>query len=127
MITQNEYYAEIGTKLIEQEFPDILEYGVTIAWLESDQEKKKATKTVFADCRPVNKQYSWCCPYDFMITVYAPNVAAFSPEQIEILLRHELMHVGINQNGPEPKFYVVPHDIEEFYSIINRFGIDWQQ
>lgn len=127
MILQNKEYAKIGRKLIKSEFPEIVDAGVRIAWLESDAEKKKATKTIFADCRTVNAQYEWCCPYDFMITVYGPNVAGFTPEQIEILLRHELMHVGIKQEGNEPNYYVVPHDIEEFYSIIDRFGIDWQQ
>lgn len=98
-----------------------------IAWLESFEEKKKVNKIVFADCRLVNDQYSWCCPYDFMITVYGPNVIDFTPEQIEILLRHELMHIGIKQDGNTPNFYIVPHDVEEFYSIIDRFGLDWQQ
>lgn len=42
-----------------------------------------------------------------------------------ILLEHELLHIGVNTDGNEPSFYIVPHDIEDFRSIIEKYGTDW--
>lgn len=46
MILQNKEYAKIGKRLIKSEFPELCEYKVKIAWLESDEEKMKTGKTV---------------------------------------------------------------------------------
>ena len=51
--------------------------------------------------------------------VYEPNVVGFSEKQMETLLRHELHHVGIDFEKDETGFYVVPHDVEEFWDIID--------
>ncbi len=48
---------------------------------------------------------------DFFIVVYEPNIEYFTDRQIEILLRHELHHVGIDFDGNENKYYIVPHDV----------------
>lgn len=103
----------------------IKDSAVRIAYLSSDEEKKKNYKVILGDCRKVNAQYEWCCKYDFMITLYEPNISQLDDEQIEILLYHELQHVGIMNDGNEPKYYVVPHDIEEFWTIINTYGLTW--
>ena len=120
-------YRLIGEKLIRDlpEFEDIRESGALIAYLSSDEEKKKNYKTVFADCNKVNSRYSWCCKYDFFIVVYEPNVAEFTDTQLKTLIRHELHHVGVDYSGDELKFYVVPHDIEDFEVIIRECGLHW--
>ncbi len=114
-IKENEVFKELGESIIETLFPELAD--TQIAWLLSEEKKQSNGKAVFADCTKVNKRYSWCCPYDFMITVYEPNVARFTDEQIRILLEHELMHVG--------KKGVIPHDAEDFVEIIRKYGIDW--
>ena len=123
----NRKYREIARRLIQTlpEFHDIAESDVRIAYLSSQKEKKKNHKIIFAECNKVDEKYSWCCKYDFFIVVYEPNVIDFSEEQIEILIRHELHHVGIDYDGEEIKYYVVPHDVEEFWEIINEHGLNW--
>lgn len=59
-------------------------------------EKKKDRKTVFADCEKIQDKYKWAIPYDFAITVYYKNTIGFSEKQMEILIFHELLHVGID-------------------------------
>lgn len=125
MIEESMKYNRIGEKIRRALFPQLAD--VRIVWLESDKEKKKERKTVFAECIKVQEKYEWCCPYDFMIVVYEPNVALFSEKQIEILLEHELKHVGVSDDGIEASYYVVPHDIEEFREIIDKYGIDWAE
>ena len=99
--------------------------GIRIAYLSSDEEKKKNKRIIHAECTKVDEKYSWCCRYDFFITVYEPNIEYFTDQQIDILMEHELRHVGIDYSGKEPKYYIVPHDIEEFWSIIDKYGLLW--
>ena len=128
MIERNAEYTRIGRKLIRSHpwLQDLKDSGAKIAFLESDEEKMKSkTLVVHADCNLVSSRYRWCCKYDFFIVVYAPNVIDFSPEQMEILLLHELMHCGVDSDGIEQGFYVKPHDVEDFRAIIDKYGLDW--
>lgn len=127
MIQHSIRYRMIAKRLIRTlpEFEDIRDTDMRIAYLSSDKEKKKRDRIVYGDCTKVDSRYSWCCPYDFFITIYAPNVEEFDDRQMEALIRHELHHVGIDYSGAEVKFYTVPHDIEEFWDIIDAYGLDW--
>lgn len=129
MIEESKKYKRIGERLINKwtEFEHLKESGVRIAFLRSDKEKKANRKIIFADCAKVGKRYEWTCPYDFMITVYEPNCIALDRNQMEMLIAHELMHVGINLEGIEPSYYLVPHDVEEFDRMIERFGLHWEE
>ena len=125
MLERSKHYKKIGDRLIRSldEFEDIR--GVKIAFLSSDEAKKKQMKIVFGECIKVNKNYEWCCHYDFMIVIYEPNVIEFDDGQMETLIRHELHHIGVKTESNEPSYYVVPHDIEEFDEIIADKGIYW--
>ena len=82
---------------------------------------------VHGQCEKVPDKYKWAVPCDFTITVFEPNVEKFTDEQLYILLFHELLHVGIELDGNEEKYFVKPHDIEDFKLIMNRFGMDWSE
>ena len=113
-------YRKIGEQIREELFPEL--QGLNIAWLESTKFKRKNGKITLADCAKINPQYDWCCgEYDYKITVYAPNVAELTDEQIKILLEHELMHIDFD--GEKKK--IRAHDAEEFIEIIRKYGIDW--
>ena len=129
MLQHSEEYRHIANRLIETlpEFRDIREAKPKIAYLVSDEEKKQNRKIIFGDCNLVSSRYKWCCPYDFFIVVYEPNIEAygFGDKQKETLMRHELHHVGIDFEGVENKYYIVPHDVEEFWHIIDDCGLRW--
>lgn len=121
-------YSAIARRILREraeEFADILDSEVRIAYLESDQEKRRGRKTIYGECHRVDADYSWCCPYDFFIVVYEPNVEEFSPAQLEILIRHELHHIGVSYTDTGIKYFIVPHDVEEFRQIIDECGLDW--
>lgn len=107
----------------------INEYKIKIAVLTSQQEKKtgNGTRLVMGECIKVKDAYQWICPYDFMIVVYEQNCVGFTDEQYKILLWHELKHIGVKDEGPEPEYYIVPHDYEEFDDIIKAYGLDWSR
>ena len=120
-------YREIGRRLIRTlpEFEELREAGPRIAYLSSGKEKYKSRQRVFGECCKVEEKYSWCCPYDFFIVVYEPNVEHFDDQQMETLIRHELHHVGIAYTDNGLEFYVRPHDVEEFREIIRDCGLEW--
>ena len=127
MMRHERKYREIAKRLIRTlpEFAELREAGPRVAYLSIWKEKVKNRKVVFAECCKVEEKYEWCCHYDFFIVVYEPNVEDFTEEQKEILIRHELHHIGIDYTDNGIEFYVRPHDVEEFWEIINECGLDW--
>ena len=129
MIKKSEKIKKIAERLIanDTDLAEIKEEGVKIVYLLSDIEKTQNRKVVFGDCTKVAERYRWCCPYDFMITIYEPNVVNYglNAKQKRALVKHELLHVGIDYSGNEPSYYVAPHDIEDFRAVINEYGLEW--
>ena len=126
--TISEEYAEMAQKIIQKEFllTDIRHSEATIIYLSSDKPKTSKGRAVCGECEKIPDKYKWAIPADFTITIYDPNVVTFTKEQMEILLFHELLHVGIELQGDgSEKYSVRPHDIEDFKEIVRRYGIDW--
>ncbi len=56
-----------------------------------------------------------------MITFY-PLAIELDTEHRKRVMRHELMHIGIEPGG---KLYIVPHDVEDFRAMLDEYGMDW--
>lgn len=126
----SEEYADIAKIVIDREesLVDIRNSQATIVYLTSENKKLSKGKKVCAECERVPDKYKWSIPADFTITVFLPNVAGFTQEQKEILMFHELLHVGIEFNSDGTENYSVnPHNYEDFKEIIDRFGTDWSR
>lgn len=120
----SEYYAELGKEVIEtyEEFDFLRGAEVTILFLESSHKKKSHKKLVLGQCEKVAEKYKWGIPCDFTITIFNPNVQNMSEDQLKILLFHELMHVGIDEDG---NGFIRAHDLEEFQRVVEKFGMNW--
>ena len=127
--TPSERYSRVGMELIRCEEPlsRIAESDATIVFLSSEQEKRRKGRIVYGECEKVPEKWKWAIPCDFAVTVYEPNVERFTDEQVRVLLFHELLHVGIEKDGNEERYFVVPHDFEEFREIAERFGLEWSE
>lgn len=123
---QSEDYANIGMELIrnEKNLNWMLEMGISVGFMSSNKAKISNGRVIYGQCERVQDKYKAFIPYDFLITIYEPNVIEFTADQIKILLYHELLHCGINMNA-ETTYKVKPHDIEEFEDIIERYGMHW--
>ena len=119
----NEDYCRIARDLIENrpELEHLRGADVTILCLSSDCEKKSGKKLVFGQCEKIADKYKWGIPCDFTITIFEPNIVDFSEGQLQILIFHELLHVGVDGD----KFSIIPHDLEDFKVIIEQYGVDW--
>lgn len=123
--TINEDYQKIAQELIDTrpELEDIKNSDITIICLASDQEKKSNGKLIFGQTEKIADKYKWGIPCDFTITIFDPNVAYWTEEQMKILMLHELLHVGVDGD----RLYIRPHDLEDFKSIIAEYGVDWAE
>ena len=117
-------YIDLAAEVMNQrkDLQPLLESGANIGFIESTERKKSNGKVVFADTRLVSGIWTAFCHYDFIITFYIPHVDLLDVEQEKILMWHELKHCGVKENG---KLYIVPHDIEDFRTIIEKHGLDW--
>lgn len=128
-ITFSEKFEKIGKELLKTE--DALEVlnnsNARIIFLESDKIKKNKGKTIFAECEKVADKNKFAIDADFIIRVYRWNclAAGFTESQYKILIYHELLHAGVkyDKKGKE-QFYIVPHDIEDFRLVTDRFGLN---
>lgn len=94
-----------------------------IVYLMSDAKKTSGGKVTFADTEKVSDKSKAVCGYDFIITFYENPCKSIDDEQMEILMHHELKHVGFDEETG--KRSIIPHDVEDFRSIIEAHGIDW--
>lgn len=120
-------YMELACEVMQEqeELQWIPKAGIKVGFLKSDRAKKKSGKLVLGECIKVKDLYRCFIPHDFLIVVYAPNVAGMNRNQLKILLHHEFLHIGMDDSGEEARYIINPHDIEEFREIIDRYGIDW--
>ena len=122
---KSEDLRQIAVSVVENNgcFAHLKDRSCKIGFQYSDYEKKSVGRTVYADTQIINEKIKQFCPYDFIITFYEPNTVGLPKEKLEHLMYHELRHVGYD---PEKmKYYIVPHEIEDFRDVVDMWGIDW--
>jgi len=115
---------QLGRQVIRDR-PDLAwlrECRVRIGYVMSSKDKKKDDRIVFAECHKVKPLWQAFIPYDFVIVFYEPNTMMMDDEQREVLMYHELLHIGMEDNG---YLKLRPHDIEDFRVILDQYGMDW--
>ena len=122
-------YEELAHAVIDAlpELWFIRDAEIRIGFLKSWKEKKTGHRLVYGECIKPQEIYQDLLGYDFLIVIYEANAAALTLNQKKILMWHELLHVGIDDESGEPKYVVNPHDREEFDSIISRAGLRWDE
>ncbi len=113
-----------ANKIIKAKMPWIREQGIKVGYCYSAIEKKKGNKLVYGECVKVPEPYHAWINYDFIIVFYETFTALMTEEQLDILMEHELRHIGISESGT---LQIMPHDIEDFRAIIDDYGLDWSQ
>ena len=121
----NDEHQQIAQELIEERDELALLRGsdVQIILLSSDLEKKQNDRIIYGQCEKVPSKYKWGIPCDFTITIFDKNITDFSDKQLRILIFHELLHVGVD----DERLFIRPHDLEDFKLIISEFGVDWDK
>ena len=110
-------YRELAEEVISEQ-EDLAWLGsVRIEYIVSTEAKTYHEKAILGKCVRI----------DFFIIIYAPNITILDRDQKKILLHHELLHIGIEETKGELKYRVVPHDVEDFRLILEKYGLDWSR
>ena len=119
----SEEYQKICNELIEEmpEF-EILK-TVTIICLASELEKKTNGRVILGQTEKISAKYKWGIPCDFTITFFEPNISHMTNQQLRILMYHELLHVGVEDD----RLFIRPHDLEDFKAVIEQYGVNWAE
>lgn len=128
--TESDLVKEIAEAVLDRmpQLAYIRDSGVRIAYMESDQKKRKNGGPVYADCEKVKPKFRAQMPYDFIITVYSKNCTAMTGDTLRLLLFHELMHVGAQRDEEgDLRTWIRPHDVEDFHEITDRVGTYWAE
>jgi len=114
---------ELGKAVIDKmpEVQLINNFDIKVGYVISYESKRSRDKRVHADCKKITGTYTAFLPFDFVITFYEPNISHMTDNQKKVLMLHELKHIGVGDRG----FRIENHNIEDFHSILKRFGIDW--
>lgn len=124
-----EKYQKIAEKVMDehQDLQWIRKAEIRICYMASDAVKRRGQRLVAGECIKVRDIYRPLVPYEFLIVIYEDSTAGMSEEQLEILMYHELLHIGIDEKGEEVKYIVNPHDVEDFRAVIDQYGLDWSR
>lgn len=112
---------EMAQKIISKKeiLYHIAEYDYHIGYFYCDEAKRSQGKRILGQCIKVSGILSHYTDYDFIIVIYEPNISNFNDAQLQALLYHELLHIGED-------YRIVKHDVNDFYSVLKEFGVDWQ-
>ncbi len=135
---ENSLYARIGESLIKKEecLDYIREHEIRIRYLESNKPAGKSKRVKLGECRMIKEKTKDMFRAlgfkeeeipDFVIVIYKERIFGFHPEQLRILIMHELMHIGVKEDSEtgEITLHTAKHDLEDFRYIIERFGTGW--
>ena len=112
-------------RAVMEEFPQEFSHlnNCRIAYQVCNHRKTKSGgMIVYADTEKVRYKHKGLLPYDFIITFYADG-DILDEEIQKRLMYHELKHVGYD--AAEESCYIIPHDLEDFRDVINKWGTDW--
>lgn len=125
---KSDYYKSLAEEIIEArpELHFIKDCSLRIAYREANQAKKKCDNLIFGECEKVTDKNKMYMAYDFIITIYEPNIKDWDTNRVKVLLWHELLHIGAENTDDGASTWTIPHDFEEFFPIYNAFGIGWQ-
>ncbi|WP_050769603.1 putative metallopeptidase [Thermosinus carboxydivorans] len=115
----------IAKELIEDHHPNLCQAKIKYLFRTGDWESKG--KTILGKAEKLNDKIKHLAGYDFIITINQIMFFAMTPQQRRALVDHELTHCFVDEDDSgNPVYKILPHDVEEFHSIIRRHGL-WQE
>lgn len=116
--------AAIGAVLIDAIHEDLT--GASIGYLFREKMKTRS-KAIWGKAAKAGSKVEFFAEHDFLIEFNWQEWRHLSPMQRIALVDHELMHCGREENDKgERSWVMVPHDIEEFGAIVQRWGL-WRR
>lgn len=121
---------ELAKGLITQYHPHLIH--ASIAYIYKNKPMKSKGRIVFATAQRCGQllkdllKISGGKVYDFIITVNYEEWGKLTDEQKRAVIDHELCHCWVeeNENTGDLKFSILPHSLQEFGAVVDRYGTD---
>lgn len=110
--------ATLAMSLIEKYHQHLT--NAKIAYVFKKGTWNKNGKEVLGSAKKCSEKDKILHNYDFIITINYEAWARASKIKRQAILDHELNHCGVNEYG---EYIFVPHDLEDFASVIRRHGL----
>jgi predicted metallopeptidase len=96
-----------------------------IAYLFKNKEMKSKGRLIVATAKKISKEMTTLSGYNFLIVVSYPTFRDLNDDQKLAVIDHELEHCFVDEDPKtgDPVYSILPHDVEEFSSIIRRHGL----
>jgi len=124
---------EIAERLIPLHHSHLLD--ARIEYIFTNKVSKRANKEIWGTMRKVSSLAAYLAGDKnakehgvteefFVMTISQPIWEDLSSDKKEALVDHELCHAFVDlDKDDEPKLSILPHDLEEFTSIVKRHGL----
>lgn len=89
------------------------------------QKMERNGKTVLGKASKVGAKLAYFSDLEFLIEINWSAWAGLTARQRIALVDHELCHLGIEDTDEGEKLLMIPHDLEEFGAVVQRWGM-WQ-
>ena len=110
---------ELARRIIDKYHPSLMD--ASIGFVMRSEAPRVGGKTVLGKTRKVTAEQQVHIDFDFIIWLAEDVWSSLSPRQKEALIDHELSHCKFDGFTAS----IVPHDVEEFTHIIDRYGFWW--
>lgn len=110
----------IAEALIPSHHPHLQTCRIGYLWVES---MERASKIILGKASRANAKLRHYGNIDFLVEFNWTIWKELSPLQLAALVDHELQHCFMEKVKDEEKPVIVPHDIEEFGMIVERWGL----
>lgn len=123
MFEQSKDLAELAKVVISEhdELKHLDNPSLRIVYMYCNKDKTSNGKKIYADTTKLNDKIKAVAGCDFIITFYKQICSTLDEVKMKILMYHELRHVGFKDG----KFSIVPHEVEDFKSIVEQHGMNW--
>ena len=85
------------------------------------------SKTCHGKCIRANGELKHFGKLDYLIEFSKEVWESIDDPTREILMYHELLHVLIKENKGKQQLCIAGHDVQDFYTIIKKYGVEWFQ
>lgn len=134
-----------GAQLCNEDFSHLR--NASIGWLWTNEPNSRHGRSILATCemgssimgskwqraRAEHQLLEWFDDMpDFILTFFAPAVAMMEDREFMALVEHELCHAGqakdefgnpkFSRSTGKPIYSMRGHDVEEFVSVVRRYG-----
>ena len=102
--------------------------NIKVVCVLSETMKKDSHKNpIYAEAEKIPPKFKWATNADAMITIYENNMTTFNEKKRKIALLRELLKITVDEDTGDRKVIIGDYDLQDFRSVVNRYGTDWDQ